>query len=85
MMTTTQLKTYPRTAGAVLRIVALATFRPFDDADWDAFSGCETDSPLVGEAEGFLVVLDGNNVFLQSAADVEAGELGQTYRLKRIF
>lgn len=43
-----------------LRMLALTAMKPFSKADWMSFSGCETENPLIGEFDEFLIVLDGN-------------------------
>lgn len=51
-----------------LRTVALSHFRPFEDGDWDAFQGCQTENPLIAEIDdNMLVVVDGKEVtFVQN-------------------
>ena len=51
-------------ASEILRLIATAKFRPFDEADWDAFLGCESENPMIAEYEyngrTGVIVLDGD-------------------------
>ena len=49
-------------ASMALRMIALTSFRPFNSDDWVYFAGCESKTPLIGEFEEFLIVLDGSRV-----------------------
>ena len=42
------------------------TFRPFNENDWYAFSGCETSFPLISESEGYSIIVDGNKIAVYS-------------------
>ena len=66
---------YPETTFEVLKIIAETEFRPFDSVDWDAFSGCETANPIIGEYENMAVVIDGDNVLLLEKNDEYGGKL----------
>ena len=54
------------TVSQILIAVAEAQFRPFDDRDWDAFAGCTSDNPLLGETNiagrNYVIVVDGSTV-----------------------
>lgn len=45
-----------------LSLIAEIQFRPFDKHDFMAFSGVDTENPLIGENDEYLVILDGNIV-----------------------
>ena len=47
--------------------------RPFDDADWLGFSGCETLDPLIAESSDpdFFVIIDGNHAEAHRLIDDE--------------
>lgn len=47
-------------AAVALRMLATTQMRKFDQADWDAFAGCESEDPLIGAADGgFILIIDG--------------------------
>lgn len=54
----------PKTAAEAFRLVAANTFRPFDDEDFRAYSGVESDAPLIceDEAQEFTIIVDGDVV-----------------------
>lgn len=76
-----------------LNLIANAKFRPFDKNDWMAFSGCESENPLIayGVSFGtpiplssedlFTVIIDGDNINIIAEYD---GNSGQVFRLKEI-
>jgi hypothetical protein len=44
-----------------------AGFRAFDECDWDAFCGCESDNPLIKDDDPrFTIVLDGTTINVNS-------------------
>lgn len=45
-----------------LKLVAKTKFRPFDNIDWYAFAGCESDDPFIGEIDDITVVIDGDTI-----------------------
>jgi hypothetical protein len=53
-------------ASEILRLIATAKFRPFDQMDWERFSGCQTENPMIAEYEyngrTGVIVLDGEGV-----------------------
>lgn len=49
----------PTTPAEAMKIVAKTTFKPFDKIDWDAFAGCESEEPMLGEYFGLVIVIDG--------------------------
>jgi len=42
-----------------------ARLRPFTQADWDAYSGCDAKVPLMYQADDFAVIVDGTCVLFQ--------------------
>ena len=68
------------TQAEALALIATLNFRPFTQADWDGFSGCETASPLIHYGEEFIVVIDGANVDFMSAG--EGDDYVQFFSLK---
>lgn len=60
------------TPAIALRTVAQKTFRPFDEGDWQAFSGCESENPLIeaNPAEGEPIwIIDGDVIFVWDLSD----------------
>lgn len=45
-----------------LMLVATTQMRPFTKTDWMGFSGCETENPLIGETDEWVVIVDGNYI-----------------------
>lgn len=43
-----------------LALLGKATMKPFDDVDWDAFSGCESECPMIGYYGACTLVVDGD-------------------------
>ncbi len=53
--------------------------RPFDDTDWSAFAGCESDNPLINDQdEERIVIMDGLVVCVFNTTGDLADELGAT-------
>ena len=44
----------------LLTLISIAKFRPFDDADWDAFSGCDSPNPRIAEIGEYVLIIDGS-------------------------
>ena len=71
----------PKTKEEALRMVAENSFDPFDASDWETFSGCESENPLVcylenpdtaeGDADGVAIVIDGNTLYFQTLNHVD--------------
>ncbi len=38
--------------------ISQAIFRPFGNMDWEAFAGCEGESPQITEIDNYIVVVD---------------------------
>lgn len=44
------------------RVFQGATFRPFTNEDWSAFSGCVSENPYIADMSRGCIILDGNTV-----------------------
>jgi len=64
------------------------TFRPFDDADWELWAGCDSENPMIGENEdgSVVVIIEENRVAVYEIIDGKiintldgAIELGDLY------
>ena len=52
---------------------------PFDKADWECFSGCNSDAPMIGINTNFVLIQDGTEVqILEYLDDILAGECVQS-------
>lgn len=49
-------------AMTALIMVGKAEMKPFTFADYDAFSGVTSECPMIGECDGYLIVIDGNEI-----------------------
>ena len=49
-------------AQTALLMVARTEFRPFTLSDWDAFSGCNSECPMIGENGNDLIIIDGDEI-----------------------
>lgn len=56
-------------AREALRLLAIAEMKPFTPMDWDAFAGCESKEPLIGEVDDFAIVLDDNVLLIVHGED----------------
>ena len=45
-----------------MKLIATTEFRPFTKSDWEAFSGCQNENPMIGENGRWTIVIDGNEV-----------------------
>lgn len=45
-----------------LALVAETEFSPFDESDFDAFSGVESQNPLIGFNGVWIIIIDGDTV-----------------------
>ena len=50
------------TRETALALIATTKFAPFTKADFMAFGGVETENPLIGESDEWLIIIDGNLV-----------------------
>jgi hypothetical protein len=64
-----------------LVLVAKTKFRPFDEADWMSFSGCESENPFIGEVDDIAVVLDGDVIFFQFFGEADGEPDWATFKL----
>ena len=74
----------PKTKAQALRMVAENSFDPFDKDDWETFSGCESDSPLIcyleeeGKPEddrnGIAIIIDGTTLYFQTLNHIDETE-----------
>jgi hypothetical protein len=46
--------------------VARTEFVPFTDTDWQAWAGCESENPLIGYTPDYIIIIDGETIFVQS-------------------
>jgi len=68
------------TISEAFRILARANFRPFDDYDWEAFSGCESGNPLIAPehlhaGQIYTIIVDGDKVNFILEGDEFGGQL----------
>ncbi|KRQ99266.1 hypothetical protein CP49_11760 [Bradyrhizobium valentinum] len=56
-------------------MLAMTSMRHFDRADWDMFAGCESRSPMIGEFDNHVIVLDGDLLNIIHADDEHGGQL----------
>ena len=42
-----------------LLLIAQTTFHPFTKADYQTYGGVESDNPMIGETEQYLIIIDG--------------------------
>lgn len=69
------------TPAQALTMLAKTTMRPFDQCDWQAFSGCESDEPLIGEFDlDTTLILDGDVLNVLLPHNVDTG--GQLFKLR---
>ena len=59
----------------VFALIAQTEFKAFDAADWEAFSGCETETPFIGYNGDFTIVMDGVMINIIHAEDEFGGQL----------
>lgn len=72
--------TYP-TQAELLTVMTQTEFKPFTEADWWAFAGCETKNPLIGYYNDFTIVLEGDMINIFHSEDEYGGQL---YTLKQL-
>ena len=71
---------YP-TKAELLGLIAKTQFRPFEEADWWAFAGCESKEPMIGETDEYIIVLDGAQVNIVHPDDGYGGQLFELSQL----
>ncbi len=42
-----------------LMLIAQTTFHPFTKADYQIFAGVESDNPMIGETDKYVIIIDG--------------------------
>ena len=65
---------YP-TKTELFSIIAKTEFKPFDGFDWDCFAGCESENPLIGTYNDFVIVLDNDMINIVHSDDEYGGQL----------
>ena len=60
-------------AATALRLLATTQMREFTETDWDAFAGCKSEHPLIGEAAGYTLIVDGRHLGIVNEHGEEAG------------
>jgi len=50
------------TPDLVVEILSRNPLQPFNEADWNAFCGCETENPRIAYEENLVIILDGDVV-----------------------
>lgn len=68
-------------AATALLMVAKTKFSAFTDSDWDAFSGCTSENPMIGEYEDNLIIIDGTEIHIQSDDGGYMFNLGEPIQL----
>jgi hypothetical protein len=66
MMKGNEMTALPVSPVEALKLVATLTFRPFTDSDWNAWAGCESESPMICETDNFTVIIDGEVIVFNS-------------------
>jgi hypothetical protein len=74
MMKGTKMTALPQNATEALKLMAKAQFRPFDDADWNSWSGCETDEPMIAEIDEVTIIIDGDCITFNAYNDGTGSE-----------
>ena len=72
--------TYP-TQAELLAIIGQTEFKPFNEGDWFAFAGCESENPLIGYYNDFVIVLDGHLINIVHSEDDYGGQLFELNKL----
>ena len=65
---------YPSAAYALF-LLTRTKFKHFRENDWEAFSGCESENPLIGYNGDYTLVLDGENLSIIHADDEYGGKM----------
>jgi hypothetical protein len=58
----TNMTALPKSSVEALKLIAKTQFRPFDDADWQSWAGCESAEPMIAQIGEITVVIDGETV-----------------------
>lgn len=46
----------------VIQLLSKIQFRPFEQSDWYAYAGCESETPLIGNDDTHVVIIDDNMI-----------------------
>jgi len=46
----------------VLALLSKAQFRPFDAVDWEAYLGCESETPMIAFVDSYDIIIDGDEI-----------------------
>lgn len=63
------------TASRALQFVRETKLRGFTTTDWQAFAGCETAAPMIGEFDDYTVIVDGDSITILHADDEFGGQM----------
>lgn len=63
-----------------LTMLTKAEMRAFDEGDWAAFAGCESEKPMIGEYKAgdvfsFTLIVDGNALLVIAEGDQYGGQV----------
>jgi hypothetical protein len=72
------IRRIPHTTDDAIQLILHAKFRVFNSEDWLAFSGVESEFPMIADDEE-LIIADGNSFQFYD----EDGDLVATYELKK--
>jgi hypothetical protein len=75
MSTTTETNIQYPTTAEMLSIIATTKFDQFCEADWEAWSGCDSKNPLIGYHEELSICIDGDVINVVHADDEYGGVL----------
>lgn len=50
------------TAAEALAMLTRTTMRPFTQDDWYGFAGCTSDTPMIGECDECILIVDGEGL-----------------------
>jgi hypothetical protein len=67
-------------AKEALRMLATTEMKPFTHGDWQAFAGCESKDPMIGNNGDFVIILDGDLLCVVHSDDNYGGTLFKLYR-----
>jgi hypothetical protein len=56
----------------------MTTLRPFDQCDWDSYSGCESSQPMIAELDKAILIQDGNAIQIDTT-DYDVDDLDDIY------
>jgi hypothetical protein len=59
----------PTTTLQLIEVLKRVELRDFTQGDWQAFAGCESRNPKIGELDNLIVIVDGNDIQVAQAED----------------